>query len=147
MNDKDSDESVVEEVEEIVTFPPGFRLFTKAKRHHDVEKKRMMCTFSKNKTLIFNKKASRYIFGLRNENVGCLLAYNQVQKVLAVKPLPYNLKSPRTYKIIAVGGYKDLASICFGTQSKVWGIPMVGASYPCFWNDKDGLMMISLVDL
>ncbi len=133
--------------EEVITFPPGFRLFTKVRRDKSVSSKRMMCTFSKNRTIIFNKKASFYIFGNNRKNVGCLVAYNQVQKTLAVKPLPYMLKSPKTYKIFAVGGYKDSASICFGAQSKSWGIPMVGQARPCYWDDKNSLMMVSLVGL
>lgn len=135
---------IIKEETETISFPVGFQVYSKAKVRRNSMPKRMMVTLSKNRTLYFNVLASKYIFGDRNQNQAVFVAYNPVDRVLAVKPVPYKLKEPKTYTILRAGADGNTAGVSFDAQSKYWNIPMLGKRVPCMWDENRGMMLIPL---
>lgn len=129
-----------------VKFPEGFQVFDRAARERSKAViSKPLCTVTKSGFLSFNTRAARFLLGLGHEkNVAAFLAYNSKDRALAIRPVPYHLKPPETYKLVVHGGYKNTVQIGFVTASRGWNIPLDNARHPCMWDEKNGILLVSL---
>jgi hypothetical protein len=76
------------------------------------------------------------------ENLGVVLGFSPKTRVLGIKPVPYHLKPPQTYRLFPSGVRKNVFLVSFDRQARAWGIPQDGRVVPCVWDDKNSMLLL-----
>lgn len=135
-------------MEREVAFPPGFQVFNaEVKEKEKRGRLEPVCTLGKSGYLTFNQLATSILLGpnINKPNEAVFIAYNARTRKLALRPVPYHLKSPVTYKIVSTEAQRGTANVAFKTQARAWQIPLDRTrSYVCHWDAKHKLMIVEM---